>query len=76
MVGQSGGRKAPARRAGTAADADAAAGQTAPPAGETLLRIPFGNKDVALRLGARYRAGGWYAPPGTDLGAFRERGWL
>lgn len=44
--------------------------------GETPLRIPFGNKDVALRLGARYRAGGWYAPAGVDLAGFRERGWL
>jgi DNA topoisomerase III len=40
------------------------------------LRIPFGNKEVALQLGARYRAGGWYAPPGIDLEAFRRRGWL
>ncbi|MFT8246675.1 DNA topoisomerase [Roseomonas sp. BN140053] len=44
--------------------------------GGTPLRIPFGNKEAALRCGARYRAGGWYAPPGTDLDAFRERGWL
>jgi DNA topoisomerase III len=44
--------------------------------GETPLRIPFGNKEAALQLGARYRAGGWYAPPGVDLGGFRERGWL
>jgi len=44
--------------------------------GETSLRIPFGNKDAAQRLGARYRAGGWYAPPGTDLQPFQERGWL
>jgi DNA topoisomerase III len=30
-----------------------------------------------MRLGARYHgAGGWVAPPGTDLGPFRERGWL
>ncbi|WP_338665374.1 DNA topoisomerase [Pararoseomonas sp. SCSIO 73927] len=43
---------------------------------ETPLRIPFGNKEAALRLGARYRAGGWYAPPGTELSGFRERGWL
>jgi DNA topoisomerase III len=42
----------------------------------TPLRIPYGNKDIALRLGARYRSGGWYAPPGIDLGAFGERGWL
>ena len=44
--------------------------------GETVLRIPFGNKDAALQLGARYRTGGWYAPPGTDLYPFQERGWL
>ncbi len=43
---------------------------------DTLLRIPYGNKDAALRLGARYRAGGWYAPAGVDLAAFGERGWL
>ena len=30
----------------------------------TPLRIPYGNKEVALKLGARYRSGGWYAPPG------------
>lgn len=45
-------------------------------ADETPLKIPFGNKDVALQLGARYRTGGWYAPAGLDLGSFRERGWL
>ena len=42
----------------------------------TSLRIPYGNKEVALKLGARYRSGGWYAPPGVDLSAFGERGWL
>jgi DNA topoisomerase III len=42
----------------------------------TPLRIPYGNKEVALKLGARYRPGGWYAPPGVDLSAFGERGWL
>jgi DNA topoisomerase III len=42
----------------------------------TPLRIPYGNKDAALKLGARYRAGGWYAPAGVDLNAFGERGWL
>jgi DNA topoisomerase-3 len=46
------------------------------PGGDTPLRIPFGNKEAALQLGARYRAGGWYAPPGVDLANFRERGWL
>ncbi|MGH1484227.1 MAG: DNA topoisomerase [Geminicoccales bacterium] len=43
---------------------------------ETPLRIPYGNKEVAMKLGARYRSGGWYAPPGVDLAAFDERGWL
>jgi DNA topoisomerase-3 len=42
---------------------------------DTPLRIP-GNKEVALKLGARYRSGGWYAPPGVNLSAFGERGWL
>ncbi|MBD0274650.1 MAG: hypothetical protein ICV73_22310 [Acetobacteraceae bacterium] len=42
----------------------------------TALAIPFGNKEAALRLGARYNGAGWLAPPGTDLGPFRERGWL
>jgi DNA topoisomerase-3 len=45
-------------------------------AGETPLRIPSGNKEAALALGARYRAGGWYALPGVDLSGFRERGWV
>ena len=42
----------------------------------TPLRISYGNKEVALKLGARYRSGGWYAPHGVDLSAFGERGWL
>jgi len=42
----------------------------------TPLRIPYGNKEVAFSMGARYGADGWYAPPGVDLDAFRERGWL
>jgi DNA topoisomerase III len=46
------------------------------PEAVTPLRIPYGNKEVALRLGARYGARGWYAPPGVDLSAFVERGWL
>ena len=59
-----------------------AAASTRPPdkgeahPGETPLRIPFGNKEAAQRFGARYRAGGWYAPPGADLDPFRVRGWL
>jgi DNA topoisomerase-3 len=44
-------------------------------ASDTPLRIPYGNKEIAIKLGARYRAGGWYAPPGIDLSAFCERGW-
>jgi DNA topoisomerase III len=58
----------------------AAAGASMPaqpnPAAGTPLRIPYGNKEVALKLGARYRTGGWYAPPGVDLSEFGERGWL
>ena len=42
----------------------------------TPLRIPYGNKEVAFSMGARYGADGWYAPAGVDLDAFRERGWL
>jgi DNA topoisomerase III len=42
----------------------------------TPLLIPYGNKEMALKLGALYRSGGWYAPPGVDLSAFGERGWL
>ena len=42
--------------------------------GNTPLNIPFGNKDVALELGARYAGRGWYAPPGVDLAAFRGKG--
>jgi DNA topoisomerase III len=42
----------------------------------TPLRIPYGNKELAQKLGARYGAGGWYAPPGVDLAAFGEQGWL
>lgn len=46
------------------------------PHGATPLRIPYGNKETAQALGARYRAGGWYAPADIALTAFRERGWL
>jgi DNA topoisomerase-3 len=42
----------------------------------TPLRIPYGNKEVAMKLGARYGSEGWYAPPGVDLSGFGERGWL
>ena len=43
---------------------------------DTPLQIPYGNKDVALKLGARYRSGQWYAPPGVKLTPFKENGWL
>jgi DNA topoisomerase III len=63
-----------------AAAAAAAAGASMPaqpnPATGTPLRIPYGNKEVALKLGARYGSTGWYAPPGVDLSEFGERGWL
>jgi DNA topoisomerase-3 len=44
--------------------------------GNRPLKIPYGNKEAALALGARYGAGGWYAPPGVDLSVFEEKGWL
>jgi DNA topoisomerase III len=60
--------------------ADAAAGASMPaqpnPVAGTPLRIPYGNKEVALKLGARYGSAGWYAPPGVETGPFEERGWL
>ena len=62
------------RKAATAAAPPASTQSNAVTA--TPLRIPYGNKEVALKLGARYRSGGWYAPPGVDLSAFEERGWL
>ena len=67
-------RRSRKRKAGT----DAAAPAPAPTNSVTgtLLRIPYGNKDVALKLGARYGSAGWYAPPGIDLTVFDERGWL
>jgi DNA topoisomerase III len=60
------------------ADTDATPSTPAQPnsVAGTPLRIPYGNKDVALKLGARYGSAGWYAPPGIDLSAFGERGWL
>ena len=62
-------------RKGTAAAAPPAPAQPRLVTG-TPLRIPYGNKEVALKLGARYGSTGWYAPPGADLAAFGERGWL
>jgi DNA topoisomerase-3 len=71
---------APAKISRKRKAAAVAAGASMPaqpnPVGETPLRIPFGNKDVAVKLGARYGSTGWYAPPGVDLAIFGERGWL
>jgi len=66
-------RKTPAKRSRTGAAPAARSDATGT---STTLRIPFGNKDAAQQLGAHYRAGGWYAPPGVELGPFRQRGWL
>ncbi len=68
-------KKISRKRKATAATAVSTTAQTNSVTG-TPLRIPYGNKDVALKLGARYRSGGWYAPPGVELAAFGERGWL
>ena len=68
------------RRAGgrprTAPRASHRAGTVVAAAAGTALKIPFGNKEAAMRLGARYDGAGWVAPPGADLGPFRARGWL
>jgi DNA topoisomerase-3 len=65
---KAGGRK----RSGTTATASPDASQQE----ATPLKIPYGNKEVAMKLGARYGDRGWYAPPGVALDAFRDRGWL
>jgi hypothetical protein len=85
------GRKTAAKSAGSAAlqstvqpkrprkrktDTDAVSPAPTNSVAGTPLRIPYGNKEVALKLGARYRSGGWYAPPGVELSVFDERGWL
>jgi DNA topoisomerase-3 len=63
------------KRADLPADAEPARARQDADA-NTPLSIPYGNKDVAMKLGARYSAGGWYAPPGVDLSAFKDKGWL
>ncbi len=58
-------------------ETDGSSGIPQPAAGSgTPLRIPYGNKELAFGMGARYGTDGWYVPPGVDLAAFRERGWL
>jgi DNA topoisomerase-3 len=68
-------RKIARKRKAAAATGASMPAQPNPAAG-TPLRIPYGNKEIAMKLGARYGSGGWYAPPGVDLAAFGERGWL
>ena len=72
--------KGRSRRAGSqsrpAPPASHQAGPAAAAAVGTALKVPFGNKEAAIRLGARYNGAGWVAPPGMDLAPFRERGWL
>ncbi len=70
------GTAGPRRTAGAAIRNGSAAAAWDDGADGTALRIPFGNKEAAMQLGARYRADGWYAPPGVDLDAFRARGWI
>jgi len=76
------GKKAPSRRkarrsklADLPADASPSRARQDTDA-STPLSIPYGNKDIAMKLGARYSASGWYAPPGVDLSAFKDKGWL
>jgi DNA topoisomerase-3 len=71
--------RAPAKRPRKrAADAVAVPPAPAQPkfAAATPLRIPYGNKEVAMKLGARYGSAGWYAPAGVETAPFEERGWL
>jgi DNA topoisomerase-3 len=75
-VGSAAPRAAPPKRS-RKQEVETNAGSMIPAsASRTPLRIPYGNKEVALKLGARYGSGGWYAPRGVDLSAFAERGWL
>jgi DNA topoisomerase-3 len=72
---------APKKRARKSKASVEAAATAPPPAiqeaeASTPLRIPFGNKEAAQKLGARYGAGGWYAPPGVNLHPFSKQGWL
>jgi DNA topoisomerase-3 len=73
--GRRGGKTASRKRKASVNDASSTPAQPNSVAG-TALRIPYGNKDVATKLGARYGSGGWYAQPGADLSVFVERGWL
>ena len=78
MRGQAAEAKTSRKRKSESATEDAAKPGDArtDPQKATPLRIPYGNKEVAFKLGARYAREGWYAPAGLDLAVFRERGWL
>ena len=78
VPGAAAAKKTRGRRRTTGATASRDASGPGRPGSETgtPLRIPYGNKEIALKLGARYGAGGWFAPPGVDLAVFRKRGWL
>ena len=78
MRGQAAEAKTSRKRKSESATEDAAKPGDArtDPQKATPLRIPYGNKEVAFKLGARYAKEGWYAPAGADLAVFRERGWL
>jgi hypothetical protein len=45
----------------------------APPCGRANNKFV---DDSEICEALRYGAGGWYAPPGVDLAAFRAQGWL
>ena len=59
------GEKCRAERDSGSPDEEAAQSGAAPtdPETRTPLRIPYGNKETAIALGARYGGHGWYAPP-------------
>ena len=67
--------RTPKARVRKATPPGSSAGDGAPK--DVRLNIPYGNKETAQRLGARYRDGVWYEPAGLDLSQqFRNRGWI
>jgi hypothetical protein len=44
------------------------------PPGSTLIAVPFAEKEMAKKLGARWNADrkSWYVPPGVDVALFRQ----
>ena len=69
-------RRHPTAGSMTAAASPGPASTPSAAAGETPLNIPYGHKEAAQKLGARYHDGAWYGPTGVDLSGFRARGWL